>query len=429
MHAVLLSTYGSSDPRGRCDLYMKCMESDLPEYFEYLEEDDAIQSAPATLDYQYNCISWSGAITSYWEWPPYTTSSFYSPNPLTAFDNFYASRGLTRTGATSSNGVVALWAYVDANGVRDYSHASVRNGADNNVHGYDWESKAGAQMRSFHPKNAVRGDYIEGYGEIVEYYIKNTASTTSLMTLEEEIANGTARVEYVSFTSEEIDYLSENINSISSDVMQQFNSLYNSWKNVTRNTIHSNPYHIANCEEYRNVLALCSSHDELLYALYDKVGEGEFAAMILVGDLTFNTNQSILESVRASASMSTARSGIKTIRPLQSNNIAYIKELLTLENVSLAKSRKQVGGETGLSYSNFNDFDVSASRIDFSLNSPAHVSLTLLDLSGKTICTVINNGLLDNGNHSYTLPKVKNDVFLVQLIIGGRVNVKKVFNQ
>ena len=429
VNAVLLSSYASSDPRGRCDLYMKCMESDLPEYFEFLEEDDAIQSAPATLDYQYNCISWSGAITSYWEWPPYETSSFYSPDPLTAFDNFYASRGLTRTGANANNGVVALWAYVGSNGYHDYSHASVRNGADNNRHGYDWESKAGALMRSFHPRDAVRGDYIEGYGEIVEYYIKNTASTTSLMTLEEEIANGTTKVEYIDLTSEEKGYLSENINTISSDVMQQFNALYNSWKNIVSNTKHSNPYHIANCEEYRNVLAFCSSHDELLYALYDKVCKGELAAMILVGDLTFEDNQSVLENVRESASESTTRSGIKTIRPLQSNNIAYIKELLALENVSLAKSRKQVGGETGISYSNFKEFEVSASHVDFSLNSSAYVSLTLLDLSGKTIYTVIDNKLLDTGNHSYTLPEVKNDVYLVQLIIDGRVNVKKVFNQ
>ena len=282
-------------------------------------------------------------------------------------------------------------------------------------------------MRSFHPRDAVGGDY--DYGEIVEYYIKNTASTASLMTLEEEIANGTTRVEYIDLTSEEKEYLSENINSISSDVMQQFNALYNSWKNIVSNTKHSNPYHIANCEEYRNVLAFCSSHDELLYALYNKVGEGELAAMILVGDLTFEDNQSVLENIRESASESTTRSGIKTIRPLQSNNIAYIKELLVLENVSLAKSRKQVGGETGVSYSNFKEFEVSASHVNFSLNSSAYVSLILLDLSGKTICTVIDNKLLDTGNHSYTLPEMKNDVYLVQLIIDGRVNIKKVFNQ
>lgn len=424
VHSVLLSTYGSSDPRGRCDLYMKCLQNSTISSFPHLKEDDAIQSSPATS--QYNCISWSGGITSSWEWPPYETSSYNSIDPLTAFDNFYDSRGLTRVGATADNGVVALWANVDAYGNREYTHASIRNGADGNVHGYDWESKAGANVRLFHPRNALNGPL---YGQIVEYYIKKPTSSVSSMTTEEEIANGTTRVEYINFTSDEINYLSSIIQSISSSIIQEFNILYNSWKEVVVNTLYSNPNQMKDCEEYRNVLAFCSSHDELLYALYDKVGEGEFAAMILVGDLTFDTNQSILESVRESASMSTARSGIKTIRPLQSNNIAYIKELLALENVSLAKSRKQVGGETGLSYSNFNDFDVSASHVNFSLNSPAHVSLTLLDLSGNTICTVINNGLLDNGNHSYTLPEVKNDVYLVLLIIDGRVNVKKIFNQ
>ena len=426
VHSVLLSTYDSYDPRGRCDLYMKCLQNGTISAFPNLKEDDAIQSSPSTS--QYNCISWSGAITSYWEWPPYQTSSYYSPNPLTAFDNFYESRGLTRIGAKANNGVVALWANVDANGNREYTHASVRNGADNNAHGYDWESKLGANVRLFHPRNALTGTL---YGQIVEYYIVENAAaeaSASPMILEEEIANGTARIEYVNFASDEKDYLMSKIQLINSSIMQQFNMLYNDWKEVAENTVCSDPVQIAKCEEYRNVLAFCSSHDELLYALYEKVGNGEFAAMILVGDLTFEDNQSVLENVRESASESTTRSGIKTIRPLQSNNIAYIKELLALENVSLAKSRKQVGGETGISYSNFKDFEVSASNVNFSLNSSAHVSLTLLDLSGKTICTVINDELLDTGNHSYTLPGVKNDAYLVQLIIDGRVNVKKVFN-
>lgn len=425
VHSVLLSTFGSNAPRGRCDLYMRCLESNLPSYFENLKEDDAIQSSPASR--QYNCISWSGGITSYWEWPLSNTSLFYSSNPLTAFDSFYASRGLTRVGATADNGVVALWAYVDANGNREYTHASIRNGADGNVHGYDWESKAGQLMRSFHPRDAVGGD--RGYGEIVEYYIKNSTSVVSSMTIEEEIADGITRIEYVALNSDEENYLLEKINSISSSVMNQFKTMYNSWNYIAENSKYSNPVHIADCEEYKNVLSFCTSHNELLYALYEKVGNGEFAAMILVGDLTFDANQSVLESVRESASVSTVRSGIKTIRPLQSNNIAYIKELLALENEYLAKSRRQISGETGVSYSNFMEFEVSASNVNFSLNNPTHVSLNLLDLSGNTIYTAINNTLLDSGDYSYTLPEVKNDVYLVQLIIDGRVNVKKVFNQ
>jgi len=240
VHAVLLSSFSSSNPTGKCDLYIKCQNSDVMPYFRNLKDDDAIQSSPASGTY--NCISWSGAITSYWEWPPSYGSHYYSSNPLTAFDNFYASRGFTRSGATESNAVVALWATVDAYGNRRYTHASVRKGADNNAHGYDWESKPGSLMRTFHPRDALNGD---SYGQIVEYYrvVPNTSNYD--MTLEEEIAEGLTRVEYVVFSSIEREFISKKINEINSKLLAQFNSLYNVWKDFTENTIYSNPEQIA----------------------------------------------------------------------------------------------------------------------------------------------------------------------------------------
>ena len=78
-------------------------------------------------------------------------------------------------------------------------------------------------------------------------------------------------------------------------------------------------------------------------------------------------------------------------------------------------------------------FSQTIEEVNYYLNNPDlggdAVILNLLDLSGNTIYTAINNTLLDSGDYSYTLPEVKNDVYLVQLIIDGRVNVKKVFNQ
>lgn len=155
VHAVLLSTYSSYNPSAKCDLYVKCKKGYTGAGFPQLQEDDAISSSPASTTY--NCISWSGGITSYWEWPAGSYSSYYSSNPLTAFDNFYASRGLTRVGATANNSVVDLWAYVN-NGKRSYKHASVRKGADDFAHGYDWESKLGSLMRIFHPREALTGN-------------------------------------------------------------------------------------------------------------------------------------------------------------------------------------------------------------------------------------------------------------------------------
>lgn len=420
-HTVLLSCAYSSNPDGRCDLYMKCKNNGTMADFPNLKADDAIQSAPQTS--QYNCISWSGGITSYWEWPLDTLSSYYSPNPLVAFDNFYASRGLTRIGATANNGVVALWASVDAFGNREYTHASVKRGADNNLHGYDWESKAGANVRLFHPRDDLNGP---SYGQIVEYYIKSPSSLSSSRTIEEEIADGTARIEYVNLTADEKDYLQNNIQAVDTSIKRQFDTVYDRWRRVAENSVCSNPKQLSNCQEYRDVLALCNSHRELLYSIYDKVGKGEFVATILVADLTFNSNSTIIKSVRESSITSDNRSDVKTIRPLLSNYVAYIKELLALENENLVKARKRTSmGD--LSYSNFNDFKVTSSHIEFFLDKPATISLSFLDLSGRTISTFIDKALKDSGNYSFILPEIKNDVYLVQLVVDGRVNVKKVY--
>lgn len=426
VHAVLLSAYSSYNPTGKCDLYIKCQNSTVMPYFSNLKEDDAIQSAPASD--VYNCISWSGAITSYWEWPPYVGSSFYSPNPLTAFDNFYASRGFTRSGATESNAVVALWANVSASGDRNYTHGSVTKGADDNAHGYDWESKPGALMRTFHPRDALNGS---SYGQIVEYYRKANTSVSSFMTLEEEIADGIAQIEYVDFDSDENEVIAQKINTINNNVLSQFRTLYNQWRTVTENTIYSNPEQIANCQEYVNVLNFCKSNPILIYAIYQELGNGDnIAAIKLIEDLTLSDNLSVMQSVRENSAARLTRSSVKTVRPIHSNFVAYVKELLAIENVELAKTRKISGETTGISYSNFTEFSYSSSAgtlfVNFTLNSTSKVSLNLLDLSGNIICCALNGKTLNSGDYSFKLKTVNGNIYLVQLIIDGHVNVKKV---
>jgi hypothetical protein len=97
VHAVLVSTYSSYNPTAKMDLYIKCKNSNIMPYFPNLKADDAIQSSPASS--VYNCISWSGKITSYWEWPASIYSSYWRGDALSSFDAFYKSRGLTRVGA------------------------------------------------------------------------------------------------------------------------------------------------------------------------------------------------------------------------------------------------------------------------------------------------------------------------------------------
>lgn len=122
--------------------------------------------------WQYNCISWAGGITSHWVWPADSLSSYSAPDSLSAFDIFFASRGFTRTGATEDNSVIDLWSRYDSVLFKsEYTHASIRKRADSNAHGYDWESKAGALIRAFHPRYALASKY---YAEVVGHYIKTT---------------------------------------------------------------------------------------------------------------------------------------------------------------------------------------------------------------------------------------------------------------
>ena len=110
--------------------------------------------------------------------------------------------------------------------------------------------------------------------------------------------------------------------------------------------------------------------------------------------------------------------------------MAYVKELLSMEKTEARKAKSNVNETTGISYSNFTDFDVSLSSngltVDFLLNKPTNVSLNLIDLAGNVVCSAVSNKVLESGSHSYSIRAEKNHTYLVQLMLNGRVNVKKI---
>lgn len=427
VHAALLSAYSSYNPSGKCDLYIKCMNSTVMPYFENLKDDGAIQSAPASTTY--NCISWSGGITSYWEWPPSPSSTYYDKDPLKAFDKFYAARGgYTRTGANKNNAIVALWATVDNKGNRSYTHASVTKG-DGNAHGYDWESKPGSLMRTFHPCDALNGS---SYGQIVEYYTSSTR--TSSRTLAEEVADGITTIEYVDFNIEETSLIKDKINLISDNTVKEFNQLYQDWNRIIENTPYGNPLQITNCIEYKNIFEFCSNNIECLYNLYDKLQEGDIASVILIENLTLTTpeRKTLMDEVREEIP-TLSRSGAKIVRPLQSNCIAYVKKLLSRDISSPIKRTLTTAGINDISYSNSQSFSIqqtsSAITIDFELKEQSNVLLNVTDVMGNMIASAFNGQQLKAGHYSETINIPSDNIYLVQLIINGKVNVKKIISK
>ncbi|MDR2691962.1 MAG: hypothetical protein LBB73_06670, partial [Dysgonamonadaceae bacterium] len=297
--AILLSSYGTYNPTGVADVYAKCLNGDTIG-FPNFKADDAIQSDTASL--RYNGVSWSGGITDYWEWPPSPFSHYYVPNePLASFDLFYNSYRYpgceiyTRSGATFDNSAVDLWA-VESVGGYVYTHASIKKGADDHPHGYEWESKINEFQRVFHPRTALHGTYL---GNIAQHYRK--VWPWQPHTLAEAIADGKAVLETVRFNDAEISLIKSDIAKLPSNDVKTFQALFAAWQSTLKSIPTGNPYLFKNAQ-YKSLLAFCQSKQDLISLVYDKLS-GEQFAILLVEDLTLTgnaRNQSLLASIRNS---------------------------------------------------------------------------------------------------------------------------------
>lgn len=336
---VLVSAYSSYSPTGKADLYMKLDNSDIMSAFPNLKADDAIKSAPTSSTY--NCISWSGGITNAFIWPPDIGSPWYSANPLTAFDKFYGNNPrryigawtYTRSGATQSNSIVDLWA--NSGG---YTHGSVRKPGNDNPHGYDWESKPGGAMRTFHPRYALRGN---AYGNVVANYRLAgtypyvTASNQTEMTLSESVDRGLTVIEKVELSTDEKVKIENLIKNIPEKVKQEFDTKYIAWKATWNDPdliIQSNPKMYTQSRQYNAFLTFSKKQGKPIWPLlFQKYDQGDFLVEQTIIDLTYTNYGSLLDEIRNESTIERFDAQGAYIAPSENANMMkYIKKLLTI---------------------------------------------------------------------------------------------------
>lgn len=434
-----LSSYEDNKPH--CDLYIGCWNSTAYIYFPELHSDDAIQSAPYNAEY--NCISWSGGITDYWEWPLNPYSQYYvSGNDLASFDMFYLTPryngcGIySRNGATEANSVVDLWGF--SNGTSEvYTHASIKHGADNHPHGYDWESKPGKLARTFHPRYALEGN---DYGEVIRYYrligtgqtvAPNGISTEqmSVLSLDESIAEGLSVLENVEFTNLEWALINAEIENIGTTRVNEFETKYQAWVATWEDQPYSAPESYKN-NEYNVLKSFCASFYESRFLIFKKLGLGDVFNLLLLEDLTLTNNvanNTTLNNIKANNSNNaTTEEGAAIVYSPYSNSMKYVKALLNVPSTRGANST-----DNGIRYSNSDDFSVSMANnslsVSFDLPKEARISLSIVDLQGRLLTNVFQNKTLEAGNHNYHIEKPAAKVCLVRYSVNGNLNVKKVF--
>lgn len=275
---------------GISDVYLGNQNSEVnntnyPE-FPLLKPDDAIRAANNTG--LYNCISWSGGVTSSWIWPPSAYSTYNcssSGTDVTCFDNFYSNHPVrypgawnyTRTGATSANAIVDVWALNSY-----YTHASVRKPGNNHPHGYDWESKPGGTARTFHPRNALT-NLSYGYGAVINYYIptgtyaRNAGMQQSFETDADAVKAGVAIFDVARLTAAADDKLGTLKRKVDNGFNSRFEELYEAWKKTwADNIIYSDPS------------AYCKNNEFAALAAYAQKNPKN--AMVLVFDKFVNGN-------------------------------------------------------------------------------------------------------------------------------------------
>ncbi|MGD8781468.1 MAG: T9SS type A sorting domain-containing protein [Ignavibacteria bacterium] len=446
VRSAQLSAYSSYNPSGTCDVYMKCGNSydALHSHFPNLEDDDAIKSASASRNY--NCISWSGGITSYWEWPLNPGSDYYvAGNPLASFDNYYGntpvvrdvspndrSWNYTRSGATSSNNQIDLWSrdgsYTHGSVNAKWSNLSLGNPANDNPHGYDWESKPGSLMRTFHPRNALTGS---SYGSVDKYY-RSDGTYESLSLNKNNVK------EEVAFSEDEIKKLDSLVERISDEVISEVNTKYLSWKETWTDPniiIYSDPREYARSKEYEELLDFCKKEGNLLPMIIQKFNEGDFFVINLLEDLTYENNTELMNEVKEKNKIT----GVSN--SLRNNWMKYTKKLLSeadeLWDRSSDYNEEKMGNNSTLpkkftieqNYPNpFNP----VTQIQYSLPSQANVSLKIYDILGKEIKVLVDNEMKSEGRYTATWNgtdnfgnSVASGIYLCRLISGTNVQTIK----
>lgn len=414
-YAIILTGADSREPEGVCDLYLKCASFEPLYFTPRLHRDDAMLSSRASD--RYNCVSWSGGITSFFEWPLWRSSSYCVVNPvnnevnaLASFDKFYNSRGLYRFPYTVKNPIVALWAHEDSLGERRYTHASVK-GENGYVHGYDWESKLGALERIFHPEYSLGNLSPEGYGFIVEYYsYRDSAGQKSFM---EQIADDELVIDYVDYDMNDKNILYENINNIDLGVVADYEKLFGEWEVIVSNTPYSNPDQIADCDQYRELLDFCELHPEVRNMVYAQLPNQHLSCIILANDLLQNATYPTVKEL--SGDVETR--ALSVFRPLYCNLISAAKEELGLP-------KKDSGAEAGTVALNVS----SASHcITVSICSAidATADICIMDLKGHVVAGKQVRCRIVQGDNEMVFHVDEPGNYLCAVEINGQLRVKK----
>ena len=449
---MLVSAEGSwSFYFGNCDAYGPVSVGDpkilFPNSFPNLKLADCMVSAPASNNY--NCASWAGGRTDlgryFWASGYPDGSNFSSPWYVTcgyypyyncyptdaqywaSWDNYFGNTPKRSATATTysrtPNGLagVSLWT--------DGGHAAVRLVGNLHPHGYEWESKAGGNVRIFHTENGLKGGI---YGSTITYYYPVSSSTKSTsIPYEDELKLGLTAQQDVKLNTEEAAFVRRNNENKNASIKNKYKILLSAFIdkiNLPEYSIISHPSFIVELSEYQDLKKYCQNNfDNLYYQIIEdafSISEliSEIVSGVFVG-MTYEQNKSLMDEVKTSWERNCYTSKGEYIAPSPiANSKNYIKKMIDKE----ANSNKSEQNINGGALNNDDVFIVapnpatSSSVMKFVLSKDSKITIKVTDMLGATVYVQISNAQYQKGNYEIPLnvSRLKsNTVYVCSLIV------------
>lgn len=431
----------NSQKTGTCDVYMGNTNATLPtsgeaSNFPLLKGEDAMQTAPNSGTY--NCISWSGGITTSWTWPPDNFSTWYVANdPLAGFDKYYSNSPMrypgawnyTRSGSNSSNAVVDLWKTASA-----YTHASVTKPGNDNPHGYDWESKPGSFDRTLHPRNALQN--ANWYGSVSNYY-RFTGTYAFILfpiffkTDMDAVKAGAAVIDKAELTGGGQDKLRSMLSKVNADYTNQFEQLYQAWdKTKAANASLSDPAAYCNNAEYERLAKFAAQNpNKAMLLTFDKyVNNADHFIGKLVWSLTSSRYSKLLDEVKdeRKAAPNDAQGRYK-IHGDHDNGVLYIEKILKV----IEAPADVVPADDMITVTVSPNPVKDQFTVQVDLKTASRVSVQAVSANSRITRTLQTETELSAGVHRFsantkTMGAATGDVIIVQVMVNGVMHAMKV---
>lgn len=513
-YSMLVSAEGAmSFYFGNCDAYGSVSVCDpvnaFGTFFPNLKIADAMISAPKNE--VYNCTAWAGGITHGWFWGslyengnsgssiglnygnPYvwkTWDDYFGNTSGTAQNPIYTPRysGATtyvRDQAHSGNAEIAMWS--TTNSISNVTHASARLAANKHPHGYDWESKAGANYRIFHPKNSLENfnksyfydawgqlvyDYV-GYGGIFAYYrdvskdpysfsiyksasseqtnsdrnnllairSSKSNSTEPVFTMEQSIEKGLTVIEDVQLETDQMNLVKSKSANLRSSELQK---LYNNWIDKIKSpelSLYSNPYKFIETEEGLKFLEYAKKDlkksiiffADVIFSNNDTSFE-KIIAEILFCEIARDSYAPVIEKIKEEWSNNSYDKLGRYMAPMPETFVKkYIKKLLDkeiLKKEDVADDTKDTNGKAvdnhNLVHISPNPVSIDAS-VYLDLPEKSRLSIKIYSQTSLLVSTVVSNKAYEIGKHSVMLPtsKLNQGIYVCVIEINGTVYSRK----